>query len=417
MAVRRKDNSSFPSDVICSLIKNNKNEPEYFVAIFTDITERKKAEQALKESEAKFRAAADLTYDWEYWIDSDGEIIYISPSCERITGYSRNEFIEEPRLLTSIIHPEDADMMKNHKHQISDNSEVKQIEYRIITKSGNERWIGHVCQIVYNSNRTSIGIRGSNRDITDRKRAEEILKESQEKLRESNISKDKFFSIIAHDLKSPFNAMLGFSEILNENFDEYSSDEQKKFVSFIYQGLQNTYNLLENLLQWSRSQKGMIDFRPEKTNLFLLTNEAIDLQNQSVEQKCIKLTNQIDENVFVDADKDMLSTIIRNLLSNAIKFTTKHGEVKIKAVSIPTEDKKGFIEVVVNDTGVGISKEIQSKLFDIGENTSTEGTNKEKGTGLGLILCKEFIEKHGGKIWVESEVGKGSSFCFTLPCS
>lgn len=231
-----------------------------------------------------------------------------------------------------------------------------------------------------------------------------------ETLHELNATKDKFFGIIAHDLKNPFNSMLGFSDMLNENFDSYDTTEQKKILGLIHTGIQNTYNLLDNLLLWSQSQKGIINFKPEKSNLFLLANDSISLLNQSAEKKSISLINQIPENVFVKADKNMLSVILRNLISNAIKFTSTGGEVILKA-----EDKERFTEIEIKDTGVGIAKEVQSKLFDISKNTSTHGTEKETGTGLGLILCKEFTEKNNGKIWVNSELGKGSSFKFTIP--
>jgi len=149
--------------------------------------------------------------------------------------------------------------------------------------------------------------------------------------------------------------------------------------------------------------------------MYLLFKETSELLNQSAENKSIKLINKLPEYIFVDADKDMLSTIIRNLLSNSIKFTPKGGEIKVIAKLIETNNNRDFVEIKIKDNGIGIPKEIQTKLFDIGENTQTKGTENETGTGLGLILCKEFVEKHGGNIWVESEEAKGSDFNFTLP--
>ncbi len=252
-------------------------------------------------------------------------------------------------------------------------------------------------------------------EINHSKQIHKTLIVSEKKLLDSNKTKDKFFSIIAHDLRSPFNSMLGFSKMLNKNFDKYDTEKQKKLLGFVHIDIQNTYKLLENLLLWSRSQQGVIDFKPKKETLYLLFVDIIEVLKQSAKNKSITLTNQISKNLNVNADIDMFSTIIRNLISNAIKFTPRGGEILINARSITDENKQGFAEITVKDNGVGISKEIQSKLFDIGENRSTEGTENEEGTGLGLILCKEFVEKHGGKIWVESEVGTGSSFVFTLP--
>lgn len=246
-------------------------------------------------------------------------------------------------------------------------------------------------------------------------KAQYLQKEALKALKKSNETKDKFFSIIAHDLKSPFNAMLGFSNILNDNFDDYDKKDHKEFFGIIHKSINNMYRLLENLLLWARTQKGNIEFNPEKINLYLLANESNELLAQLAEHKRIKIINQIPKNIYVDADKDMLSTIIRNLLSNAIKFTPKGGEITITATLSSTKNHKNFTTISIKDSGVGISKKMQSKLFDISETTSTQGTEKETGTGLGLILCKEFVEKHSGEIWIESEVGKGSVANFTIP--
>ncbi|MGQ1946753.1 sensor histidine kinase [Geofilum sp. OHC36d9] len=245
--------------------------------------------------------------------------------------------------------------------------------------------------------------------------AEISLKKSEANLKEAVAAKDKFFSILAHDLKAPFNSMLAFSTILNEQFDKYDSEKQKKFIGMIYTSIQNTYKLLESILLWSRSQRGTIDFKPKKINLFLLTNETYELLQHSAENKSITLTKRIPENIFIEADKDMLSTTLRNLLSNAIKFTPKNGKISVTAHLIKDANNIPFVEVIVKDSGIGISQEVQAELFDISTQTITEGTDNESGTGFGLILCKEFVEKHGGKIWLKSEVGKGSDFTFTIP--
>ncbi|RLD80361.1 MAG: hypothetical protein DRJ10_07530 [Bacteroidetes bacterium] len=240
----------------------------------------------------------------------------------------------------------------------------------------------------------------------------EKLQTANNNLQKLNATKDKFFSIIAHDLKSPFNTMLGFSEILNDNFDKYDIKEQKKLFGIVHSGIQNTYKLLEDLLLWSRSQKGIIDFNPQKVKLYELSNDIVELLTQSAESKTINIINKIPKDIYVHADKEMLSTIIRNLISNAIKFTQKEGTVEI---GIQTNHGLSEHKTYVKDNGIGIPKKIQSDIFEVGESTSTKGTEGEIGTGLGLILCKEFVDKHGGKIWVESEVGKGSEFIFTLP--
>jgi len=239
------------------------------------------------------------------------------------------------------------------------------------------------------------------------------LESANKLLAETNATKDKLYSIIAHDLKSPFNSMLGFSKILDDDFEDFDKEEQKMFIGDIHQKIQDIYNLLENLLQWANSQKGSIAFAPHKIDLFVLANATCTILNQSALDKSINLRNHIPKNIYIKADVNMISTIIRNLVSNAIKYTYVGGEVLIEA-RLAKDDK--FVEIEIKDNGIGISDDIKSKLFNITENISTQGTEKETGTGLGLLLCKEFVEKHQGKIWVKSELGKGSSFYFTVPC-
>ena len=249
-----------------------------------------------------------------------------------------------------------------------------------------------------------------------------LVDERTEQLSEMNLSlediiskKDRFLSIISHDLRGPFNSLLGFSNMLKNEFETLDKPTQKDFIDTIHQGIERTYKLLEDLLEWSYSQSGTISYKPEKTNLSEMTKEIVDVLNFLIEQKNITLINNVPESVFVNADKNMLSTIIRNLVSNAIKFTPKQGTIILGAKHICDKDKKNFIEFSVKDTGVGITKEVQSKLFDIATISSSSGTDNEPGSGLGLILCKEFIDRHNCDIRVESEAQKGSEFIFTIP--
>ena len=246
------------------------------------------------------------------------------------------------------------------------------------------------------------------------KQKEEIYNQAEE-LKELNATKDKFFTIIAHDLKGPFNSILGFSNILEKNYKILDDEEREKYIKYISISSTKIYKLLTNLLTWSREQTGKIKFSPEKLSLRETIDEGILLQFESAKNKSIKLKANIETDLLVHVDKNMLSTIIRNLVSNAIKFTPKNGEISVNAKEIVKENNQKFIQVTVKDTGVGISKEMQAKIFDISKNTTTKGTENELGTGLGLILSKEFVEKHGGKIWIESEKEKGSEFIFTLP--
>jgi len=247
-------------------------------------------------------------------------------------------------------------------------------------------------------------------DNTQRKNAEELLIQSEKKLKELNATKDKLFSIIAHDLRSPFQPILSISEILNTEIDNLDKTEIKNFAYDIHSVAQNVFLLIENLLEWSKAQAGSIKYNPSGFNLFEMVNEGLQYLEGSANQKNITLKNQVPESTLITADNQMLRSVIQNLVSNAIKFTNSGGEVAIQA-----ETSESNVEIKIIDNGVGISAERLEKMFQMEHSITTKGTNHEQGTGLGLILCKEFVEKHGGNIWVESELGKGSKFIFTIP--
>ncbi len=240
--------------------------------------------------------------------------------------------------------------------------------------------------------------------------SEDLLKQSNLELKGLNATKDKLLSIIAHDLKNPFNVIFGYTDLLKESYNEFSEDNRKEFINEIYNSAKSTYQLLENLLLWAMSQRGKIKIEKGDMNLKQLIVEAISPYLHGAKKKEITFTNSVSENITVNVDKQSIKTVIANLFSNAIKFTPQKGHITIEATIIAN-----FVEVKICDNGVGIPPEKASKIFRIEESHSTLGTNKEKGTGLGLSLCKEFVEKNGGEIWVKSEEGKGSRFYFSVP--
>ena len=252
-------------------------------------------------------------------------------------------------------------------------------------------------------------------DATQLRKRENKIKKQKDQLEEMNAEKDKFFSIIAHDLKNPFNSLLGFSELLHNDFDTLDEATIKEFAGYIYESAQNTYKLLENLLVWARSQSGAIEYKPSMINIKMLVDENLNLLQSVAVKKNIRLESGVSESITINTDPDLISTVIRNLVSNAIKFTTENGDVTLSATLRSGSEQKDALEISVSDTGVGISPENLKKLFLLDKNYSSNGTAGESGTGLGLILCKEFVEKCGGKIWVESEVGQGSVFHFSIP--
>jgi signal transduction histidine kinase len=245
----------------------------------------------------------------------------------------------------------------------------------------------------------------------ERIKAQNELELSEKELRILNASKDKFFSIIAHDLKAPFNSLLGFSEVLINKIQKNDFDQVKKFAHLIHTVSKQSYALLNNLLDWSLSRTDGMKFNPMKINLNELLNANIKYFKSIVQDKKITIDSTIKNDIEIFADRNMLNTILRNLVSNAIKYTPQDGVITISACTSNNE-----LIISIMDTGIGIEAEIIKKLFKIEESVSTKGLNNENGTGLGLLLCKDFVEKHKGKIWVESEVGKGSTFSFTLPC-
>ncbi|MDT3740012.1 MAG: HAMP domain-containing sensor histidine kinase [Candidatus Kapabacteria bacterium] len=250
----------------------------------------------------------------------------------------------------------------------------------------------------------------------DMKQLNISLEQKNDKLNELNATKDKFFSIIAHDLKGPLGSFMQVVTMLHENPDTFTDDERNEMLELIKNSADNVYNLLENLLEWSRSQRGKISFNPAEINIQELAKNSLSLHKASADNKNITLTNNITNPVLIYGDVGMLNTIFRNLISNAVKFTPHGGTFEIGSFIKPadSEHSKEYVQVYFRDTGVGIAPDKLTSIFSIGEYGSTEGTSGEKGTGLGLILCNEFIKYHGGKIWVESEEGKGSTFNITL---
>jgi signal transduction histidine kinase len=240
---------------------------------------------------------------------------------------------------------------------------------------------------------------------------EQINKKNNE-LQDLNATKDKFFSIIAHDLKGPLNSFTSFSNLLINYIDSLSKEEIQMLASDLDKSIKNLFSLLENLLEWARSQTGALELKPENIEIKALAEANKEILQKSADNKEIKLMLQVPDGASAFADKNYINTVIRNLLSNAIKFTTSGG-----TVSLEVEEFEDAVEVAVRDTGVGMSPEVQQKIFRIDQKHSTNGTANEKGTGLGLVLCKEFVEKNGGCIWVESEVDKGTVFRFTIPKS
>jgi signal transduction histidine kinase len=237
-----------------------------------------------------------------------------------------------------------------------------------------------------------------------------MLQASQVELTNANNAKSRFFSILAHDLRNPFHTIIGQSYLLSKSYERLSPEERKKYASDILSSCEQVNRLLENLLEWARTQTKGIEFQPQQLDFYQLVLNSLSMLKNNADEKLIVIENWIDKSISVRADYTLLETIVRNLVNNSIKFTPRGGAITLSAII-----ENGKLTVSIRDTGVGIDKSDLEKLFLIDSNVKTRGTNYENGTGLGLVICKEFIDLHKGEIWAESTPGKGSVFHFSIP--
>jgi PAS domain S-box-containing protein len=369
-----------------------------------------RAEQALKESETKFREIIDQINDGISVYNEQGEIVVWNKGAEKITGLTIDDAINKNMedIQYRFAPPELKD--KTHTENVI-RSVVTFQTPEVLNQIIDDEIVPLNSENIRNIQTIVFPIRFIDynlfckvfRDITE-------VKQYEKQLLQLNVDKDRFISILSHDLRSPFTVILGYSELLLENIHHYNIDQIESFVKDIYQSTQMTFTLLEDLLRWVRVQSGKITFEPQKLSITDISKDIFKIFNPLAQSKNITINNNASDEIIVFADSDMLKVILRNLVSNAIKFTNKNGTINISA----TENSES-VTISVADNGIGIKPDNLMKLFDISQHHTTIDLAGEKGSGLGLVLCKEFVEKHGGKIWVESEVGKGSDFIFTLP--
>ncbi len=446
---------------------DDEGRPERIVGSHMDITGRKNDQEALQESENRLRTIFEAAKDVSFiTIDNnfdDPKIIEFSPGAENIFGYSKDEMINKP---VKILYPEDSEIdFTKMTLQIQDLDHRYRSELILVRKSGEKFPALFTSYPLFDSSGNITKILGISLDISELKKAEEEIKElndkleqkvsertaelhealehleksnyelkelnwavaeesqklvvlndklakSEKKLRENNASKDKFFSIIAHDLKNPLQTLLLSAELLKKYFYGGHNNKLQGQIEKISKTTFNLKSLLDNLLDWSRTQLGRFDFTPSPISLNELIESNIELALSSATEKNQAIQNESFPDVKVFADKNMLNTVLRNLLFNAIKFTPSGGKINCSVLEMDH-----YAMISISDNGIGMTSDETDKLFRIDVHHTTPGTLKEKGTGLGLIICKEFIEKHGGKIWVESRVGEGSTFKFILPKS
>lgn len=434
------------------------------IFLYRNMKNQQRINQLISENEEKYRRLANNINDVVLIVGLDKKISYASPSVFKTFGFTIKEYLDVP--------------LKNHFTEYSFSKIERAFSELLAEKNGKNRfievehykadgsliWVSLNISLLYDEDGEIIGFIITARDIHSRKIAEEKLQEinanlenivkertkelnealrqleesnfelkilnenlsneskklvelneklmdSEQKLRYANETKDMFFSIIAHDLRNPFVTLINNAELLDRFYEKMSDDERKKAIHNLKIASKNTYHLLDNLLIWSRSQMGTIEFAPYEFNLKSLLLEIKLLSQPQATAKNIELKIDVPDELNVFADENMLGTVYRNLVTNAIKFTPRGGEVLLGTKS----SKKSEVCLFVRDTGIGIDEDNLPKLFSLDKKISRPGTEGELSTGLGLIICKEFINRHGGEIWVESTVGKGTTFFFTLP--
>ncbi|MDP2303170.1 MAG: PAS domain S-box protein [Ignavibacteria bacterium] len=432
---KRKNGEIFPKRV--NVYKGTYHDKDVIIAIAEEITQRKKSEEALKASEEKYRNLINTMPNGFYRSTPKGYFIDANYALINMLGYDNLEELKKVNIpLELYVQSEERDEI------LATNPEfVNAIEsYRLKTKDGRIIWLEDNARYVRDENDNILYHEGICRDITLRKKNETEIKRYtseletlNEELRFSksiieenlnarnllvdelekiNAEKDKFFSIIAHDLKSPFHAFLGLTGMMAENISEFSIDELASLSKEMNSKANNLFKLLKNLLEWARMQRGSMVFNPTQINLSNLLTEVIHSLSANAVQKDIKIINKIENGLILTADENMLNSISQNLLNNAVKFTKRGGEIVV-AASYNDPDKS--ITISVKDSGVGMTEQLLNKLFKIEEKVGHQGTEGEESTGLGLLLCKEFVQKHEGKIWAASEPENGSTFFVELP--
>lgn len=372
-------------------------------------TERKQIEEKLRKSEEQFRGAFETSLAGMALHSMDGTYLQINQTFCDFVGYSEPELLQMNwRDLTPA---DDVQRIEALNEQVTTGTLEKfVIEKLYICKGGNVVWARIASAQLRNEDGVPQYVLVQIYDISDKKRAEKEIEAQRDELAKLNYQKDRFFEIIAHDLKSPFNALLGFSHILSTQANELDADKVAEYGSLVHRAADQAFKLLEDLLDWSRLQLDRIEFEPASFDVSKLIKTNMLRFEPVAALKGIKIEGDNVREREVFADTHMVDTILRNLISNAIKFTKAGGKISVEA------NKNGeLIEVLIKDNGVGISPEKIKDLFTLGQKISTKGTGGEPGTGLGLQLCKELVEKQGGEIHVESIEGKGSIFRFSLP--
>lgn len=410
---RKKSGQIFWEQVFLQRIKID---DEYKVlASSIETTEIKKAQMKLKDNEAKLKKITDNVADIILAMDMNLNTTYVSPSIERVLGYSPEEYVQlsldkrHPVESLKLIQEAYLEELEKEKNPDVPRDRTKIIETLHYKKDGSLASISMHTSFIRDKKGHPVGIQGVTRDITQIKQAEQEKQKILEDLIRINQTQEKIFSVLGHDLRSPFTTILGFSEILFEGYDQFSEDQRKQMISSVLKSSKNAYNLLEELLDWSLASKVEESYNPERLDLREIVSGIQTLNEKSIKEYELNFYNHVFPNTVIEADKQMLSSMVRNLVSNAIKYSNQNGDIYVKA-----EEKNDNYQIIVQDTGKGFQKEQLEKVFST-DIESEQGSKGEKGLGLGLNLVKRFVDKHKGNIEIDSEYGKGTKIYLTLP--
>jgi PAS domain S-box-containing protein len=387
-----------------------------YVAVFDDVTERLRAQEAQRESELKFRTVADFTYDWEYWRGTDGNIVWVSPSCERISGYRPEEFLADAKLTHNIVHPDDAERFARHLTDSLDTAHPAcDMDIRIVSRSGEVLWVNHKCKSISRGDGAPLGRRVCNTDITDRKRMELALKEAKNVAEASSSAKGEFLANMSHEIRTPLNGMLGMLQLLQGSAPDENREE---YVDLALDAGKRLLGLLNDILDFSSMEAGRLALHNSPLRLDEVFDSVGNLFRLACAPKGLDLSFHIWPGTppVLVGDEARIRQILFNLVGNAIKFTPQ-GSVRVEAWSAPrsgSNGKRANVYLSVVDSGIGIPDEQVRYVFQRFTQSDASFTRKYEGAGLGLAIVKRLVGLMDGSILVDSEVGCGTAIHLML---
>jgi PAS domain S-box-containing protein len=402
LLLRGRDGVSRPFLTLVLPVREDGGRVARWFGTHTDISELKRAEAALRESERTYRIVADNTYDFEFWRAPEGHYLYVSPSCERVSGYKPAEFLADRDLPLRLVYSEDRPLFQDRMRALAADRSSLEFEFRIVHRDGAVRWLAQACQPVFSERGEYLGVRGSNREVTDRKRAEEALREADRR-------KDEFLVMLAHEVRNPLAAIHGGLQMLRLSTDPR---DQEQALDVMQRQYDQIIRLVDDLLDVSRISMGKLRLRKEPTQLRAIVHAAVDTSRPLIEHMGHELTVALpDEPMVVDADPTRLGQVISNLLINSAKYTDRGGRIRLSA-----ERDGADVVVSVEDNGIGIAPDQLLRLFQMYSQVERSLGRAQGGLGIGLTLVKRLVEMHGGRIAARSEgLGKGSEFIVRLP--